>query len=387
MDEDCGALKRLYRRYLKRYAPARTAVILGKNAVWRLRQGPRRKPSWHAEEHGGREPRFAVLCDSMTWANFRAETDAVFLAPDSWRQTLERYKPDVFFAEAAWRGLEHEWEGRIYHDRTVYADNRFMLKDILRYCREAGIPSVFWNKEDAPGRMDGPENFTDTALLFDHIFTTAVECIPAYERLGHKSVHLMMFGYSEKLFPPELSRRTPEAPGRAVFLGSWYEDQPERCAEMARVFDWVLSQGMELVIYDRVSAEAKPDRQYPERYRPYIRAGVPYEQTGQIMAQAGYVININSVRDSRTMFARRVFEAMACGRMIVSNESVGLRELFPGRIWYAGGEKPRGDEKIITEENKRAVRERFTFRGQLYAAMRGAGLPAPAPEKERLDQK
>ena len=156
---------------------------------------------------------------------------------------------------------------------------------------------------------------------------------------------------------------------------------------MMRMFDWVLDQGLELEIYDRLSAEDKPDRQYPERYRPYIHQGVPYEDTGQVMAGAGYVININSVRDSQTMFARRVFEAMACGRMIISNESMGMRELFPGRIWFVGEARPTVSEKVIIEENMKVVREKFTFKKQLCNAMGEIGFPMHFAEKKKEQKK
>lgn len=140
------------------------------------------------------------------------------------------------------------------------------------------------------------------------------------------------------------------------------------------MFDMVLEQGLELRIYDRVSGRNWPDRHYPERYRPYVLPAVPYERTGEIMNEADYVININSVKDSRTMFARRVFEAMACGRIVISNESDGLQALFPGHIWFLNRPFDRAQEERIIAENLQVVRANYTFCTQLSAALNAAGI-------------
>lgn len=364
-------LKRTYYQYFRKYRFVRSAVMAAKSLKWRLSQGNIRKPSWKNTEGGNQKLRIAVVCDNLTWANFKTETDAVYITPATWRATMEQFRPNVFFCEAAWKGLHNEWEGHVFHDRTLSVDNRFVLKDILRYCKQARIPTVFWNKEDTPEFDDDPYSFIDTAMLFDHIFTTAVECISRYQEKGHNSVHLMMFGYSEKLFH---FQTLPPDDNTAVFLGSWYAMHPERCEEMSRMFDWVLSMGMHLKIYDRMSAERLPDRQYPEKYQPYLHEGVPYEETGQIMSKATYVININTVKNSKTMFARRVFEAMACGRIVISNESLGMRELFPQHVWFVNEKFSVDQREQIIKENSLQVRKEFTFQKQLFEAMKSAKI-------------
>lgn len=312
----------------------------------------------------------AVICDELTFANLQSAVDVVCLSPDNWRSRMEEEHPDVFFCEAAWEGLHGEWNGMICRDHNCEGENRSGLKAILKYCRKAGIPTVFWNKEDTPEFAEVTYDFIDTALLFDHIFTTCSECIPQYEARGHKSVHLMMFGYSPELFSVTAPR--PKN-GLAVFLGSWYEANRQRCDDMCRVFDVVLEQGLDLRIYDRVSDRNWSDRQYPERYRPYVLPAVSYERTGEIMNEADYVININTVKNSRTMFARRVFEAMACGRIVISNESTGMRELFPDGVWFVDQTFDRRNEDKIIAENMGIIK-RYTFRAQLEQALGAIGI-------------
>ena len=329
-------------------------------------------PMWRrrTEKYTERALKCAVICDELTYANLKSSVDVVFLSPNNWRTKLKRERPDLFFCEAAWEGLGGEWSDKIYRNRQYEEDNRSALMAILKYCQRAGVPTVFWNKEDTPEFAEATYNFIDTALLFDHIFTTCAECIPQYEARGHNSVHLMMFGYS-----PELFSETEQRPGNgvAVFLGSWYEANRERCEDMRQLFDAVLEQGLELRIYDRVSEKNWSDRQYPERYRPYILPAVPYEQTGEMMNGADYVLNINSVKDSETMFARRVFEAVACGRIVISNDSVGMEKIFPGGIWFVDQPFDRENEAEIIRRNKETV-QKYTFYAQLEQAMCKIGI-------------
>lgn len=341
-----------------------------------------REPTWRRDgpPKALEDLRIAVICDGFTWENMRRETNAVYLTPSNWRSRLESERPDVLFCEAAWEGLQGCWQNMIFRDCTLRQDNRFVLRQVLRYCRGANIPTVFWNKEDTPAFDDYPRSFIDTALLFDHILTTTVETIPKYRALGHPSVHLMMFGFSPELFSPlpEPTRR-----GTAVFFGSWYESYSERCRAMRRIFDMVLEKGLKLVIYDRMSGTPNEDRAYPEKYRPYVTGGVPYDKVREVMREAEYVININTVEDSDTMFARRVIEVMACGRLIISNESKGLRRRFPGRIWFVGETFSEENPGEIVEENIKCVFLNYTFRTLLGKALHEAGIvsgAAPPPK-------
>lgn len=336
-----------------------------------------RKPTWRREGQSKtlQELCIAVICDELTWETMRRETNAVYLTPENWQSCLESEKPDLLFCEAAWEGVTGCWQNMIFHDRLLRHDNRFILRQILRYCGDANIPTVFWNKEDTPAFTDYPRSFIDTALLFDHIFTTTVEAIPRYRALGHKSVHLMMFGFSPKLFFP-----LPPAAGcgTAVFFGSWYQDYPKRCLAMRQIFDMVLKKGLRLVIYDRMYEKPAADRIYPEEYRPYVIGGVPYEKIRDVMKDAEYVININTVEDSDTMFARRVVEVMACGRLIISNESSGLRRRFPGRIWFLGEAFPEKEPAQIIAQNIECVFSNYTFGILLGQALCEAGIISEA---------
>jgi len=301
-------------------------------------------------------PRIAFVCDEMTWQNFKEECNAVFVTPANWREAFEKFKPEIFFCESAWRGIEAEkncWDMRVWKNPKSRYENRKDLFNIVKYCKENGIKTVFWNKED-PTNFDV---FVETALWFDYIFTTAEECIPRYKSRGCYRVYLLSFGVSDRIFYFDGAIKKENT---AVFAGSWFADHPERCKDMRGIFDLVLAKNIELIIYDRQSGTKHSSMKYPEKYQKYIHPSVAYDELGNIYRKSRYAITINTVTDSETMFARRVFEIMACGCVVISNESKGLRAMFGKRIWFYRDDFDSSKEAEIVQQNVREVMEKHT---------------------------
>lgn len=318
--------------------------------------------------------RVAAVCDEMTYRSLLPVCQLHFVTPHNWLRVFEQVRPEVFFCEAAWSGINRYpdvWRGKIYRSDRIRFENRRDLLRILEYCREREIPTVFWNKEDPAYFGSRDYDFTDTALRFDTVLTTAAECAGKYRALGAPRVGVLPFGFSPQIYHPLGSG---EKENTAVFAGSWYADQPERCADMQRVFDEVIRSGIELCIYDRHYGTDNPVHLYPGKYRPYLRPAVDYRKLGDIYRRARYAVNINTVTGSQTMFARRVFEIMACNTLVISNESPGLRRLFPDSIWYAGSRPPQAQEEASRLSNLREVFLHHTFRTKLCGALAGAGI-------------
>jgi len=321
-----------------------------------------------------RLPKIVFVCDEMTWQDFKDECNARFITPYNWRKVFKSFRPDLFFCESAWSGIAEYrdcWRGRIYKNNNVCYENRKELMRILNYCKKNSIPTVFWNKEDPTFWGNETYNFVDTALNFDHILTTAKECIPGYLKLGHKSVNVLMFGCPTNIFffDPNVKKER-----KAVFAGSWYADQPRRCAEMEEVFDMVLQHGIPLEIYDRQSDSSNPVHKFPEKYKRFLRPKIPFTELGNVYRHAEFVININTVTNSETMFARRVFEAMACGCIIISNHSDGLKKLFPNRVWFIDEPFEHEKEKDIILQNLHDVNNNHTCSKRLSEILRVCGL-------------
>ena len=89
-----------------------------------------------------------------------------------------------------------------------------------------------------------------------------------------------------------------------------------------------ISQKMPLDIYDRFYGTLDERYSFPEDYQKYILGTLPYDQIDIAYKGYEYGINMNSVKQSQTMFARRVFELMASNTLVVSNFSRAMRIQF-----------------------------------------------------------
>jgi len=278
-----------------------------------------------------------TICDPMTWENLCTEHVTISLTPHNWRDVLlANQKIRLFFCEAAWTGTTANcWRGQIYKDERVFYDNRRDLMNILELCNSKKIPTVFWAKEDPMYFQDKIYNFTDTAIHFDYILTTASECVAKYNALGHKHVYLWSFGFSPTIYFPPNSLASPRE-NVAVFAGSWYTDYQHRCNDLEKIFDTVLDKKISLRIYDRHRISGRSLKPFPAKYQPYVHDAISYDALGDVYRNVMYVINANTVSDSSTMFSRRIYEAMACGCIIITNESLGLRQQFGSNLWYIG---------------------------------------------------
>ncbi|PHV70160.1 hypothetical protein CS063_11830 [Sporanaerobium hydrogeniformans] len=316
----------------------------------------------------------AIICDEMTFAGFKKECKCVFVTPSNWMEVFRKVKPDLFFCESTWSGINKYkdcWRGRIYKNGKAGFENRKDLLHILDFCQKSSIPTVFWNKEDPTFFHDKEHDFVSTALLFDYIYTTAEECIPQYKELGHEKVNTLMFGFSPQLFNPLGHKPNKE---QVIFVGSWYQDQTERCEDMKRLFDTIIDKGLKLEIYDRHSESGNPLNQFPEQYKEYIHPSINFEQLSQVFKRVQFGININTVKDSKTMFARRVFEMMASNLMVVSNDSKGMRELFGEKVWFINESIDLEKVEDYCQDNLRYVFLKHTCRHRLVQVATEVGI-------------
>jgi FkbM family methyltransferase len=293
----------------------------------------------------------AMIVDEFTYNSFRFECNALALEPHNWKDVFEKNEIDFFFCESAWSGvdsLRRPWKGKIYCSTNFSKENRQTLLQILEYCHKKNIPTAFWNKEDPTHYPDKVHNFVDTALKFDHIFTTSKECVERYKKdYGHKSVHLLMFASQPKLFNPiEKFDRTEEI----IFAGSWYNQHKDRCVEMESILDTILHSPYPLKVYNRQSGNTDPNHAFPSKYEPFINAQLSHDQLDVAYKGSKYALNINTVTDSDTMFARRVFELMSSNTLVISNYSRGMELLFGDDVVFI---KERGDLNLSGANEKR----------------------------------
>ncbi|MNO52386.1 Chromosome partition protein Smc [compost metagenome] len=258
--------------------------------------------------------KMACVMDEFTFGSYRYECDLMQLTPTNWKAELEGFGPELLFIESAWRGKDELWGSKVGH-------NSKELQDILAWCRQNKVPTVFWNKED-PVHF---ETFLTTAKQFDHVFTTDIDCIHRYKgALGHDRVYLLPFACQPALHNPiELYERKDAF----CFAGAYYARYPERTRDLGN-FVCELPKFRPLEIFDRNFGKNDANYQFPEEYQPYIVGTLPFEKIDTAYKGYRYAINLNSIKQSQSMFARRVFELLGCNTITVSNFSRGVRLLF-----------------------------------------------------------
>lgn len=258
--------------------------------------------------------RIACILDEFSFASYAPEAKFTQLTPGGWQSELEEIKPDMLFVESAWRGKEDQWGSKVGHCSAE-------LQGIVAWCRDHSVPTAFWNKED-PVHF---ETFLNTAHQFDYVFTTDIDCIHRYKgALGHDRVQLLPFACQPRQHNPI---ETYSRKNAFCFAGAYYVRYPERTADLSRMVA-ELSSWRPFEIYDRNYGKTDPNYQFPPEYSPFIVGNLPFDQIDKAYKGYRYAINLNSIKQSQSMFARRVYELLASNTVTVSNYSRGVRLMF-----------------------------------------------------------
>jgi hypothetical protein len=281
----------------------------------------------------------ATILDRFSATALRYEWRQIEVGPDDWRQTVEREPPRLLFVESAWRGNGDRWRDVLVGRDT---ERKVPLAELVRWCRNGGIPTVFWNKEDPPNF----ERFIDAARLFDWVYTVDGDRIPAYhEILGHERVGLLGFGAQPRIHNPIAvpgGRRHDVA-----FAGTYFPGKhPARREQMETVLAPARDFGVH--IYSRIIQEQDPRFHWPPEYQPHLVGSLPYERMLAAYKSYKLFLNVNSVTESPTMCARRVFELSACSTPVLSGYSRAIGEVFGDLI-------PVSKSAEETPESRRAT--------------------------------
>ena len=114
-----------------------------------------------------------------------------------------------------------------------------------------------------------------------------------------------------------------------VFAGSWMKKYPIRTEEQKQIFEYIYKSGLNLTIIDLNFERKERNYLYPWKYVKDVVASFTYTEIAKIYKMFPFVLNLNSVSKSSTMFANRVYDASACGSLLLSNNSKGMERLFP----------------------------------------------------------
>ncbi|MDO7786860.1 glycosyltransferase [Desulforamulus aquiferis] len=287
-----------------------------------------------------------VIMDKFSYDCFKYEANLVIFTPENWKEVLSNNTPDFLLVESAWRGNNNSWMGYL-NDLGKVEDSR--LFELVNWCKDKNIKTVFWNKEDPPHF----ERFITAAKLFDYVFTTDIDCVPRYKgMLGHERVFCLPFGAQPKIHNPIGSK--PKVHDVA-FAGSWYEKNHDaRKRQMKYMLEPAFK--YKLHIFDRNYSRNNDTLRFPEKYMPFIVGEASYQEINYIYKIYKVFLNVNSVSASPTMFSRRVFEILASGTCVVSSYSKGIDEILGSdlvKMSNSWEETKRHLDQLIKDEAKR----------------------------------
>jgi len=261
-----------------------------------------------------KELKIACIMDTFSFDVFSPEAKFLQITPKAWKEEMEAFQANIVLIESAWRGKDDLWRDKVH----IISQE---LIDIIVYCRQNGIATVFWNKED-PFHFD---DLIETAQYFDFVFTTDIECIPIYKtKLKHDNVFLLPFACQPKIHNPIEKFERKDA---FVFAGAYYPHFPERMKVFEDFIKHLVLLG-DLDIFDRHFGNINTSNIFPKKYHSLIRGTLAYNEIDKAYKGYKYAINLNSITSSPTMFSRRVFELMASNTLVLSNYAEGIHYLF-----------------------------------------------------------
>ncbi|MBD7994482.1 glycosyltransferase [Arthrobacter sp. Sa2CUA1] len=300
----------------------------GIEAGW-IGRGSKRRLSIPAAPASPRPPRrgdlkVGVILDEFSAMAFAYEWNTVALDPVTWQQQILEHEVDLVFAESAWAGNDRLWRGKLAGSDGPSSQ----LKELLAFSRARGIPSVFWNKEDPPHYSD----FLPTAALFDYVFTSDVSRVEHYRAdLGHSNIGVLPFAAQPAIHNPARPRYGRHARDIA-FAGMYFAHKyPERRQQMDMLLGGAMDASAKLPLGLEIFSRklgGDPNYQFPAPLDSRVVGSLSYQQMLSAYKAYKVFLNVNSVVDSPSMCARRIFEINAAGTPVVTAPSAAVSEFF-----------------------------------------------------------
>ncbi|WP_144550540.1 glycosyltransferase [Bacillus sp. X1(2014)] len=309
----------------------------------------------------------AAILDEFSYDCFKYDCNLIKLSKENWKKELEEVKPDFLFVESCWQGNNGEWA---YEVANLHKNShRTKLKELTGYCKEKNIVTLFWDKE-------GFENFNffkGAAKFFDYIFTADENNITNFKQYTkNENIYTLAFAAQPQIHNPIYKDRNYM--GQIAFGGSYYNNKHDaRKIDMEQIIKPALE--FDIQIFDRyfgTDPKKYPNNQWPEEYQKNIVGNLKYGEMIEAYKNYDIFINVNSVQNSKFMFARRVFEVLASRTMVLSGPSIGVEEMFNDLVPVAKTKEDTKDYLKIYLKNS-ALREkkvkeasRFVFTNHTY---------------------
>lgn len=280
------------------------------------------------------------ILDDFTYSCFKYEFNLVQLSANKWKKQFKYQKPKFLFCESAWEANNSQWVGAFSDKKST---KHSILSEIISYCNKENIKTVFWNKEDPPNF----HHFVDVATKFDVIYTTEERLVEEYKKRAPKAhVSSMMFA-AQPLIHNAVDANKNEL---ICFAGAWRGFKyPERAKELEKMID-IISANDKVIIYDRDYHKPHSKNRFPEKYKKIVSPPIAYEMLSNEYRNFKAMINVNSVSDSETMCARRIFEILSSRTILLTSYSPAVTKIFDKNV-YMEGEADGGIKSFFSDSD------------------------------------
>lgn len=257
------------------------------------------------------------ICDPYLYNIYKdIATESVYINPKYWKTQLQSV--DILIVGSVWFGIEKMWHRK---DTVNYG----IIDNVIQTANKQGKLTIFYSTED-PVSYD---LFLEIAKKCEYIFTTCVEMIPNYVKdCGHNRVFDLQFCVNPYLSNPTKSFGLNKFQD-VIFSGSYYSQYPKRKKDTHLLFDAVLRSRFGLKIVDHNFNLNEPYLwRFPSKYWSYVSPAISHELVQKLHKLYDFALNLNTITNSDTMYAVRVYELQAIGNIVFSNNSIGMSKNF-----------------------------------------------------------
>ena len=284
---------------------------------------------------GAADLNIGIITDQFIYDYYEGAVNALIINDQNYKDVIDAGDLAAVLFVTGWRGMHEnglEYEG----GKGLFArnDGLDIAESILSYARKRNITTIFQSIEDPPNY----EHFLKVAKVADVILTTAEEMVPFYKKdTGNERVFFLAYGVNPHMHNPVRFLWEDHVPvdglqETVLFAGSWAKKYPDRCRDVEMLLDGVLDAvGFSLAIADRnLQSSYHVSYEFPVRYSPYVMPPFEHDDLQKVHKMVDWTINVNSVSDSTTMCAMRVYEVQALGCLLLSNYALSVSNAFPG---------------------------------------------------------
>ncbi|MEC2399985.1 glycosyltransferase [Bacillus subtilis] len=337
-----------------------------------------------------KELRIAAILDEFSYECFKHDAEILRLSNTDWDNEILEFNPHFVFVESCWQGNQGHWQ---YEVANLHKNkHRTALKKLTEYCKSKNIKTVFWDKEG----YENFEFFKTAASYFDYVMTADENTVKKFKETSSiNNVGILPFAAQPRIHNP--INKNLHHLGGIAFAGSYYNNKHEsRKRDIEEIIKPALDFGID--IYDRyynVPAAKKVNNTWPEEYQRHIVGSLNYSQMNVAYKNYNMFVNVNSVQNSKHMFARRVFELLASKTMVISGPSKGVQEYFGDLVPVACSKEETVNilktflynpvyREMYEKKGHRLVLNSHTYKNRLQEICDHIGIDINLLEKPRI---